>query len=389
MRATGYFFILLLPFLACKDSAQKPDINKPPVEAAVKHNLDQATDEESVQKQKQFKEYFSSLVKTRRFNGTVLIAKKGKIIYKDAFGYSNFKTKDTLKVSTAFQLASVSKQFTAVAIMMLQESGKLKYEDLVQKYIPELPYEGITIYQLLTHRSGVPNYTYFAEEYCTDKDSPISNDDMVCYMEVFKPGAYHKPDRCFDYSNTGYAILASIVERVSGVSFEDFAREHIFEPLGMMNTFVYNKTKDYKFTDEAVGHTAGRRIIEYNYLNGVVGDKGVYSTVEDLYVWDRALYSDKLLKASTLEQAYQPSNKRTRKAINYGFGWRLCNMNRGGRVAFHSGWWQGFKTCFVRLLDDQSCIIVLTNVANRGFSFNDVPDVLNILYPGEEFNFVK
>lgn len=382
IKNISVFFVLLSFCFACHSDKKEP-VPHPVVDKEIPEEV--ILNDEEKHKQELLKTYFSDLTKKRGFNGVVLVSQKGRTIYKDCYGFADFKTKRPLKVSTAFQLASVSKQFTAVAIMMLKEDGKLSYEDTVQKYLPELPYEGITIYQLLTHRSGVPNYTYFSEEYCTDKHSPINNDDLICYMSDYKPWRYYKPNSCFDYSNTGYAILASIVERVSGKPFEVFMKEKVFEPLDMNNSFVFKKNSSIPVKDVAIGHTIGKREIEYNYLNGVVGDKGVYSTVEDLLKWDMALHAGILLDSVALGNAYLPSNKRTRNGINYGFGWRLCEWNGVGKIAWHSGWWQGFKTCFIRVLPDKTAIIVLSNVVNKSFSFYDLPDIMKILYPEQEF----
>ncbi|MDX5437422.1 MAG: beta-lactamase family protein, partial [Pontibacter sp.] len=155
---------------------------------------------------------FTYLHKRRGFNGTVLVTKYDQVIYKGAFGYTDFQRKDSLHTTTAFQLASVSKQFTAMAVMMLKEQGKLRYEDSVQQYIPGFPYQGITIRQLLTHRSGLSNYTYFSDELWPDRRVPITNEDVLQLMEEHQPAVYYLPDTHFDYSNTGYALLASIVE---------------------------------------------------------------------------------------------------------------------------------------------------------------------------------
>ena len=158
---------------------------------------------------------FRHLHKKKGFNGTVLVTKYDQIIYRGAFGYADFKTKDTLSTQTVFQLASVSKQFTAVAVMMLKEQGKLNYDDSLQVYIPDFPYKGITIKQLLTHRSGLPNYTYFSDKLWPDRKVDLNNDDVLSMMAVHKPNIYYQPDRTFSYSNTGYALLASVVEKAT------------------------------------------------------------------------------------------------------------------------------------------------------------------------------
>ncbi|MBF8964658.1 beta-lactamase family protein [Pontibacter sp. FD36] len=327
---------------------------------------------------------FTHLHKRKGFNGTVLVTKYDQIIYRGAFGYADFKTKDTLSTQTVFQLASVSKQFTAMAIMMLKEQGKLNYDDSLQVYIPDFPYKGITVRQLLTHRSGLPNYTYFSEEFWPDRKVDLSNDDVLSMMAVHKPNIYYQPDRTFSYSNTGYALLASVVEKASGQPFAEFMREHIFEPLKMHDTYTFNHELVTQTGRVATGHIGGRRKRLPDYQDTVLGDKGMYSTVEDLYKWDQALYTQKLVKRETLEEAFMPTGKVNKRAESYGFGFRLKQVESGDTVIYHGGLWHGFNTYFLRNPKDHSSIIVLSNLTNG--SLNYMKDVRNFMYPAQPKN---
>lgn len=322
---------------------------------------------------------FSYLHRKKGFNGTVLVTKYDQVIYKGAFGYADFSRKDTLTTQTAFQLASVSKQFTAMAIMMLQEQGKLSYDDSVQQFIPNFPYKGITIRQLLTHRSGLSNYTYFSDELWSDRRVPITNEDVLNLMEVHKPQVYYQPNTHFDYSNTGYALLASIAEKASGVPFATFLQEEIFTPLQMMNTFTFNPELATQTGRVATGYTSGKRKRNPDYLDTVLGDKGVYSTVEDLYKWDQALYTQKLVKRKTLEEAFAGSRPEKKKDEDYGFGWRIRQVESGDTVVYHGGLWHGFNTYLLRNPKDHSAIIVLSNQTNG--SLNYMKDLRHFLYP--------
>lgn len=333
--------------------------------------------EEAAKKTHQIDTFFQSMQR-HGFNGTILVAQYGRILYQKAVGYADFGKKDSLTTHSAFQLASVSKQFTAMAIMMLQERGKLRYEDLVQRFYPAFPYPGITIRQLLTHRSGLPNYTYFCDEHVADRKTPITNQEVVSLLCQYQPKPYYTPNTHFDYSNTGYCLLAAIVEKVSGKSFEDFLRANIFQPLGMNNTVVYNKAKNPVIANKTVGYTAGRRRYDDTYLNGVVGDKGVYSTVEDLFKWELALYSEKLVKKTTLEEAFIPAHKEPRER-NYGFGWRIHTPKDSEPVIFHGGWWQGYNAYILHGRKDHSTIIMLSNVTNG--SLHRIKDLQEILHP--------
>ncbi|WP_255474374.1 serine hydrolase domain-containing protein [Pontibacter qinzhouensis] len=324
---------------------------------------------------------FKVLQKKRGFNGTVLVTKYDKVIYKGAFGYADFGRKDTLTTETAFQLASVSKQFTAMAVMMLQEQGELSYEDSVQQYIPDFPYKGITIRQLLTHRSGLPNYTYFSDKLWPDRKEPITNQDVLNLMVLHQPKIHYKPDTHFEYSNTGYSVLASIVEKVADMPFEVYMQKYIFKPLDMKNTFMYSKDFMVLSGKIATGYTMGKRKRSHDYLDSVLGDKGMYSTIEDLHKWDQALYTQKLVKWKTLEEAFAGSRTEKKKAEDYGFGWRIREIESGDTAVYHGGLWHGFNTYLLRNKKDHSSLIVLSNLTNG--SLNYLKDVRKVLYPAQ------
>ncbi|QHT69180.1 beta-lactamase family protein [Rhodocytophaga rosea] len=336
---------------------------------------------EAASKAYQLDTFFTSLHKKRGFNGTVLVAQHGQVIYKGAFGYGDFKTKDTLTPQSTFQLASVSKQFTAMAVMILQEKGKLSYDDEVTKFYPEFPYKGITVRHLLTHRSGLPDYTYFSGDFWPDRKQFLNNQEVIKMMAKHQPKPYYLPDKRYNYSNTGYSVLAAIVEKVSGLAFDIFMQKEVFGPLGMNRTYISTGTNWESIPNRTTGYSAGRRKIENSYLNGATGDKGVYSTVEDLYKWDRALYGSTLVKPTTLELAFTAANKEMKKE-NYGFGWRLKTLDCGETVVYHGGWWHGFKTYLMRNRKDQSTIIVLSNIANH--SLSHLKEMHCILYPQPE-----
>ncbi|MDO9553515.1 MULTISPECIES: serine hydrolase domain-containing protein [Rhodonellum] len=321
---------------------------------------------------------FNFLHQKKGFNGTVLFTKYDEVIFKGAFGYKDLARKQPLKMETAFQLASVSKQFTAMAIMMLKERGKLEYDDDIQQFIPNFPYPGITIRQLLTHRSGLSNYTYFSDKFWPDRTIPITNEDVINLFAQHQPAAYFQPNLKYEYSNTGYLLLASIVERASGRPFATFLEENIFGPLEMTNTFTFRE--DLPSENVAIGHTRNKRKRSPDYLDFVLGDKGMYSTVEDLYKWDQALYSNKLVKWNILEEAltgFDQSEKKGKE--DYGFGWRIKTLKNGDPVWYHGGLWHGYNTYLLRNPKDHSTIIILSNVANGSLKF--LSDLQDFLYP--------
>lgn len=324
--------------------------------------------------------FFRQLGQKAAFNGTVLVAQAGHVIYKGAFGYKDIAAKDTLTTATPFQLASVSKQFTAVAVMQLKEKGLLSYDDPVYKFIPNFPYDSsITIRLLLTHRSGLPSYQYSLEKF-VDRRLPMNNQQVVAKLCEIKPAAYYLPNRKFNYNNTNYVLLAAIVERLSGKSFRAYAEENLFKPLGMASTFVYDGSDTAQVRLAAVGYTGGRRSIALDYLDSVTGDKSVYSTVEDLFKWDRGLYTNQIIRQQTLEDAFRPAHDDANLITkNYGFGWRLQKLPNQEWLTFHTGWWHGFKNYFMRSRPDQTTVILLSNVANHYLA--NVGMVNAILYP--------
>ncbi len=333
------------------------------------------------EKSKQLNALFENKVKTVGFNGCILIAQKGQIIYKNVFGFSNLKTKDSLKINSAFQLASTSKTLTAAAILLLKEQGKLKLSDNIQQFFPNFPYHNITVQMLLTHRSGLSNYIYFGEPYCDANNcyngKTFDNNSVIQIMSSAKPELYASPNKKFEYCNTNYALLASIVEKISGLSFADFMAQNIFKPLEMNNTWVHNPKNDSIFKNKTVGHNASGYMEKETYADDVVGDKGIYSTVEDLFKWDQALYSEKILKKSTIEEAFTGYSNEHKGKRNYGYGWRLIDEGKDNKIVYHNGWWHGYSTLFYRRLSDQTTVILLSNKYNS--NIYHIEDILSIL----------
>ena len=326
---------------------------------------------------KKIDHFFAYRNKIGRFNGVVLMA-DGNKIFEKAYGFSNFRNKDSLNINTSFQLASVSKPVTAVATLMLKERGLIKLSDSIQKFIPNFPYQGITIEQLLSHRSGLGNYVYWSEQYWKNQDSLMSNKDVARLMAEHKPGVYYRPNQRYFYNNTNYELLASIIESVSGKSFEEFLEDNIFEPLKMENSFLYSK-ESFESNDAATGYKNKRRPYSPFFLDGVHGDKGLYSTVGDLFKLDQALRHGVLLSESTRIDAYTNRSKHYRKP--YGLGWRIEEYH-GKKIIYHHGWWRGFKSYFIRSIDDDKTIIVLTNMINGSKLNNKI--LLNLLIESQK-----
>ena len=301
-------------------------------------------------------------------NGVVLYAEQGEVVYEQAFGWRDLskRHKDSLRVDDAFQLSSDSKMFTAEAVMLLKAEGKLDYDDDVRKYIPEFPYEGVTIRHLLHHRSGLPRYDSMADEFWPDRKKPFSNEALIKMLVEQKPEPYGTPGGGYFYNNINYALLASVVERVSGQHFEDFMRERIFEPCGMTHSYIYSMRDDTVVSlfmpIDVHGHDmyrSGPVKAQNDYLNGVMGDKIMFSTVEDLYKYNQALDKSLLLPDSLQNEAFVPGSPSWKNDENYGFGWRMSKEHPD--TYFHFGWWKGYRSLIVREVAHRRFLVILTN----------------------------
>lgn len=305
-------------------------------------------------------------LKRNGFRGTVLVAYKDQIIMTYANGYSNYKTKQKIDIHSNFQLASVSKSFTATSVMILKENALLNYDDFVVKHIPEFPYDHITIRQLLQHTAGLQNYMYLVDNYWKN-DSVITNDDVLDLLIEHNLPLNNWPGRRFTYSNTAYAMLALLVERVSGQQFEQFVHDHIFVPSGMNNTYTYRLDILDTVSNRVFGYNRkGRRLYRYDFEPNdlILGDKSIISNVNDLFLYQKALNSYKIVSKETLEEAYTKghTNSRYRREFNYGFGWRIKNSGRQNLI-YHNGLWHGFVSTLTREIDHDITIIMLNNTS--------------------------
>lgn len=309
--------------------------------------------------------FADNLHKKYGFNGNILVAKEGKIIFEKAIGWADYLHRDSLKINSEFELASVTKTFTGVAIMQLIEAKKLSLTDNVKKFFPSFPYDGINIKMLLTHRSGMMNYVYFTDGIWKDKKKPMSNMDVMNLIAQYKPAPYAKPDTRFHYNNSNFMVLGAIIEKVTGKTYADYVMQHIFKPAGMKHTHVYSTTKYPKPPVDVVGHDrTWRYSVVQNFLDGPVGDKGIYSTIHDLVLYDNALRNGRLLTKKSLDSSYVGRSKPVNGHFNYGYGWRMFDDEKMGKVVYHTGWWHGFRHIYVRDLDKKIVVIFLGNLTN-------------------------
>ncbi len=304
-------------------------------------------------------EHYEKLFHQKAFNGCVLIAIEDKIIYENAWGYNDMKQKTCLSTNSLFQLASVSKIFTATAILKLYEQKKLKLNDLVQKYLPEFPYSQITIHHLLNHTSGLPNYLHLMPE-IGRQDTILSHQSVLQFLikrklrPEFKAGKRHK------YCNTNYALLACLIEKVSGMNYSDFLKKEIFIPANMQHTntiyfvdiFDENTTSSHEYKSRQVPFYAG---------DFILGDKSIYSNIHDLFAFGQAFLNKKILSDSTI-QLMTKGVKTNKYGLLYGYGIRIRHYEESNQtIWFHNGWWHGYRTSFQMRPKDKVLVIVLSN----------------------------
>ena len=311
--------------------------------------------------------WFTNIHGRGKFNGSVLVAKRGEVVFSKSYGLKSSDSSTLLDEHASFNLASVSKQFTAMAIVLLKERGQLNYHDPLSRYIPELSFhDKVTIRHLLNHTSGVPDYMRLAKSSLKGK-TLFTNKDLIALFSEKQPQLNFLPGSKFEYSNTGYVLLAEVVERVSGESFESFMNKNIFAPLTMQNSQVYNllsnsepKNRVYGFRYQFSLFGGKKKPNDLNVFDGVAGDGGVYASTHDLFLWHEALTRGQLVSREAYAAAYHPAVLSDSKTSNYGFGWFL---NADASVE-HAGGWIGFTSYLYRHVDNGELIVILDNSTN-------------------------
>lgn len=370
----GFAFII---FFSCRNGTQANVRSTVTLASLAPLSLDSATIRQGLL-YRRLDSFFARRHKFGGFNGNVLVLKGGRVLYKGCFGYCNYTTKDTLDAQTAFQIASSSKPFTSTAILKLADEGKLLLSDTLGKFFPGFPYKNITVEMLLCHRSGLPNYLFFGQKYWKDKSLYMSNEALLdILMKNKNIEGTSRPGRQFQYNNTNFALLASIVEKVTGKRFPQYMRETFFDPLGMKNTWIRDVENEKEERRHALSYNSVWKLQPEDPYDGVYGDKNVFSTTEDMMIWDRAFYEERNISKAWQAEAYKPRSFEQKGLRNYGYGWRLLKQPNGENVVFHNGWWHGNNTVFYRYMPDTFALIILSNRYNQGVY--DVQPIFNII----------
>lgn len=298
-------------------------------------------------------------------NGSFLVARNGQIIFERYNGFANKNEGTKITANTPVQIASVSKVLTATAVLKLVNAGKIDLDQKVNSILKTFPYEDCTIRMLLDHRSGMRNYAYFTDrdKSVWDRHNQLTNKDILDILATKDIGLESRTGTRFSYCNTNYAMLALIIEKITGLKYKEAMSEMIFKPLGMTNTYVFDDDKDRK---KIVPSYKGNGVeIGFDYLDNVYGDKNVFSTVRDLLKFDRARNSPDFLKPELLKQVYTGYSNERKGTKNYGLGIRMINWETGQNFYFHNGWWHGNTSSYITLMKENVTIIALSNKMNR------------------------
>ena len=375
------FIFFVLSFYAIDSYMQKPKEVVTSTEPAFVEIPTEFTESDK-ELSKASKRFYEEYLLSTKFNGAMLVAKKGRIVFEKYNGLTEINKGNPIDANVSFHLASVSKTFTAMGILKLWQNNLLNIDDLVSKYLPGFPYLDITLRDLLSHRSGLPNYVHFMESLNWDTKTVLTNQSLFDFMvKNYNKLRAGRHNAYFDYCNTNYALLALVIEKVSNLTYAAYLDNTFFKPLGMEHTFVYspemqeNVMPSFKFNNQKEGFT---------FLDVVYGDKNIYSTVRDMLKWDQAIAGGELFTKATLAEAFKGYSHEKKGIKNYGLGWRLYELPSGKKIIYHNGWWHGNNTVFSRIPDDSTTIIVLGNKFNR--SIYQAKKIIGI-YDGYGFQF--
>jgi CubicO group peptidase (beta-lactamase class C family) len=333
---------------------------------------------------------FSRIAREKGINGNVLIAQGNTILYKNSLGFANNELKTPLTDSSLFQLASVSKTLTAVLILKLQSQKILNVKDKVSQYIKKWPYPAMTIHHLLCHRSGLKSYTNIISDSIKNKDKKYSNQLLVDFYIRNKPDLEFVINERFNYCNTNYVLLATIAEIAGKQAFFTLLKSKVLVPAGMQQTFLRDSIPLSIIKHKTEGHYNNYELLHDDYFENVIGDKGIYTSTSDLFLFSKALYTNVLLNTAYSNLAYTAYSPE-RKYVTYGYGWRMFSdsLRMDKKYIFHNGWWHGYRNAFHRRLDDETTIIILSNRLNRAVYnvkavFNAIDGIVPVVNEDEE-----
>lgn len=299
-----------------------------------------------------------------RDNLSMIVVKNGQIVYEKYMGVADKNRKIQMDAHTPLHIASVSKVLTATAVLLLIDAGKIDLDQKVNTILKDFPYPDITVKMLLNHRSGLTNYAYYADrKEIWDKKQTLTNQDILDLFVKFNTPLDRPADRSFAYCNTNYAMLALIIEKITGLKYPAAMKRMVFDPLGMKDTFVMDYDKDRK---NVIPSYKGNGVeIGMDFLDAIYGDKNIYSTPRDLMKFDMARYSPDYLNPELIKQVYVGYSYEHKGEKNYGLGIRMIEWVTGQHFYFHNGWWHGNTSSYVNLKNEKVMIVALSNKFSR------------------------
>lgn len=311
--------------------------------------------------------YYTSIWEGNDLWGGFLVAKGDNILYEKYRGYAIDNGVKPINEHVPLHVASISKTLTAMATLKLVEAGRLKLDDDVSQFFPGFPYPGVKVKSLLSQRSGLPKYEYFIDKIPPHipelKKAFLHNEDIVNMMVKYKPEVSRAPETGFVYCNTNFALLALIIEKVTGTPFPDAMKQMVFDPLKMKNTFIFQE-KDIATASKSF-YNRGPKAHPLDRLDLIYGDKNVYTTPRDLLNFSKAIYSPNFLRKDLMDQVFTPYSNEKPGVKNYGLGFRMKVYDNGEILPYHTGWWHGTNSVFAHLLKSDVTIIAIGNKFSR------------------------
>lgn len=311
----------------------------------------------------QINNYYDKVWEKGNLSGSFLVAKADDVLVEKYRGYGRENDQMPINENVPLHVASISKTMTAMTVLKLVDAGKISLDDDLTKFFPGFPYPDITVFSLLSQRSGLPKYEHFDQSISTDlpelKKTFITNDDVLKILIRDKPDLARASNTGFMYCNTNYVLLALIVEKVTKTKFPDAIKNILFKPLGMKHSFVFQE-KDINTASQSFYNGNGR-LYPLDHLDLIYGDKNIYTTPRDLLKFSTAMFSKDFLKSDLYNKIFEPYSNEKAGVNNYGLGFRMKVLDNGEKVTYHNGWWHGSNTVFVHLLKSKVTIVAIGN----------------------------
>ena len=309
-------------------------------------------------------QYYENIWYSADMSGGVLVAHGDNILLEKYKGFGRENNQMPINKDTPLHLASISKPITAMAVLKLVEAKKISLEQKVKSIFPNFPYPDVTIQHLLTHRSGLPKYEHFLEENdIMPKNQYFTNQEIFDIVAKHKPELARQTDTGFMYNNFNYAILALIIEKITGKTYPEAMKEMVFAPLKMKNTFVFEE-KHINSASQSF-YQRSSKLYPLDQYDLIYGDKNIYTTPRDLFNFSKALFSKDFLPKELMEKIFEPYSNEKKGVNNYGLGFRLKIFDEGKKLTYHNGWWHGSNTVFIHLRESKTTIIALSNKYSR------------------------